>query len=265
MIKKAAEILLSEGATSLMVRSIKSFNARIRGRLQQGAFSEIDRIAKSNISNSEKFSRIYQKRLWLKAMPHLNPEKTFSGHGSTESSTRVFRRNLESFLHEMNVKKLFDAPCGDFNWMKDVNLPAYCDYIGGDIVPALVANLQQKYGRIIRTGPEAPSRQFINFDLTVERFPSADIWLCKDCFQHLSNSDIHLVLNNFRRSQVNIALITNHIGVNSNIEIETGQFRYVDLTLAPFSLPPPLQTLPDAPVDGEPRYIGVWRRKDLVG
>jgi hypothetical protein len=262
MMKKVAKILLSEGATSLLVRSTKSLNFRIRNRLQEAAYSEIDRIAKSNISNSEKFSLIYRKKLWLKAVPHLNPEKTLSGHGSTQSSTRVFRRSLEHFLHEMNVEKFFDAPCGDFNWMKDVNVPDHCDYIGGDIVPALVANLQLKYGRISGPG-EASSRQFINFDLIVDSFPSADVWLCKDCFQHLSNSDIRLVLNNFRRSRVKTALISNHIGVSFNVDIETGQFRHIDLTRAPFNLPPARQTLPDAPVDGEPRYIGVWRREDL--
>lgn len=51
--------------------------------------------------------------------------------------------------------------------------------------------------------------------------------------------------------------------VSSNIAIETGQFRHVDITRARFDLPPPRQTFPDAPVGGEPRYIGVWRRKEL--
>jgi hypothetical protein len=148
--------------------------------------------------------------------------------------------------------------------MKDVKLPANCDYIGGDIVPELVARLQQKYARSPRTRPgDAPSRRFIDFDLIVDNFPSADIWLCKDCFQHLSNSDIRLVLNNFRRSQVKIALISNHTDVSSNTDIETGQFRHVDLTRAPFNLPPPRQILPDEPVGGEPRFIGVWHREDL--
>jgi hypothetical protein len=80
MIKKAAEILLSEGAASLLARSVNSLNVRIRSGVQDAAYSEIDRIAKSNISNSEKFSLIYRKKIWLKAVPHLNPEKTLSGH-----------------------------------------------------------------------------------------------------------------------------------------------------------------------------------------
>jgi hypothetical protein len=264
LMRKAVNVLLSEGPTSLLARSGKSLNTRIRNRVQQAALSEIERVAQSNIPNSTKFARIYRRRLWLKVMPHLNPEKTLSGHGSTQLSTKVLRTNLEYFLRESNVKTFFDAPCGDFNWMKNVNLPGDCQYIGGDIVAGLIERLQQSYGRTAVLGnKKSSSREFIAFDLTSDSFPMADVWLCKDCFQHLSNDDIQLVLDNFRRSQVKLALISNHVGVSSNIEIRTGQFRHVDLTRAPFNLPPPRQTLADAPVDGEPRYIGVWRREDL--
>ena len=264
LVQKPVNVLRSEGDQSLLSRSIKSLNTRIRSYLQETVYEEIDRIAKSNIPNSTKFSLIYRKRLWLKAMPHLNPDKTLSGHGSTANSTRVLRGALENFLRETKSKSFFDTPCGDFNWMKELNLPEDCDYIGGEIVPELVSSLQRRFGRPTHANVnKIASRQFIKFDLTLDRFPSVDIWLCKDCLQHLSNHDIHLVLNNFRRSEVKIALISNHIGVDTNIEIETGQFRHVDLTRAPFYLPPPRQTLPDAPVDGEPRYVGVWRREDV--
>jgi hypothetical protein len=256
--KKAAEILLSDGVSSLLFRIIKSGYFRIRHRLNpsQRAGAKINAIAASNASNSEKFSLIYQKGLWLKVAPHLNPDKSLSGHGSTLSSTSVFRRNLEQFLRENTVQSFFDAPCGDFNWMKEVRLPDDCDYLGGDIVSSLIANLQKDF-------KEGPRRQFIYFDLTADTFPSVDVWLCKDCLHHLSNSDIILGLDNFRRSQVKIALISNHVGLRRNIDINTGQFRFVDLTLAPFNLPPPRQKLLDAPVTGEPRYVGVWRREDL--
>jgi hypothetical protein len=238
LMRKGTKILLSAGPKSLLVRSVNSLGIRIRRRSQNAAHTEIDRIANRDITNSEKFSRIYQKQLWLKAMPHVNPDKTLSGHGSTQLSTEVFRKGLENFLVEMKVKKFFDAPCGDFNWMQHVYFPHDCEYLGGDIVSALIANLQQKYGKIARTHLEKSAfRQFINFDLTLDSFPPADIWLCKDCFQHLSNSDIFPVLNKFRCSQVKIALILNHMGVISNVDIATGQFRHVDLTRAPFNLP----------------------------
>lgn len=264
LMKKGAKILLSEGPKSLLAQSVNSLGIRIRRRSQYAAFAQIDRIANSDITNSAKFSLIYQKRLWFKAMPHLNPEKTLSGIGSTQLSTEVLRKGVENFLVEINAKKFFDAPCGDFNWMQHVNLPDNCEYLGGDIVSELIADLQQKYSRIaLANHKRIASRQFMKFDLTLDRFPPADVWLCKDCLQHLSNSDILLVLNNFRRSQIKIALISNHMGVNSNVDIATGQFRHVDLTRSPFNLPVPRRIIPDAPVDGEPRFVGVWCREDL--
>jgi hypothetical protein len=264
LIQRTANIFLNKGTRSLLAQAVRSLTVRIRFRFQETAYAEIDRIAKSNISSSAKFSLIYRRRLWLKAMPHLNPDKTLSGHGSTVSSTKVLRQALENFLQETRPNRVFDAPCGDFNWMKDVNFPDDCDYIGGDIVPALVLSLQHKYSRATRAAPhEMRSRQFISFDLTTDAFPIADIWLCKDCLQHLSNSDISLVLDNFRRSQVKVALISTHIEVATNIDVKTGQFRHVDLTRAPFNLPPPRQILPDSPIGGEPRYVGVWYREDL--
>jgi hypothetical protein len=260
LVLKSVNILLSEGPISLLIKSIKAFRARTQNR----ASAEIDRIAKSNISNSEKFSLIYKKRLWFNAVLDSNSDKTPSGHGSTLSSTGTLRQGLEKFLIESRVKKFFDAPCGDFNWMRALHLPADCAYIGGDIVPELVAKLQHRYGRTAKAGPsQIASREFVNFDLTSDSFPEADIWLCKDCLQHLSNADIWLVLNNFRSSKVEIALITNYAGVSHNVDIQTGLYRPVDLTRAPFNLPAPWQILQDAPSDSDPRFIGIWRRADL--
>jgi hypothetical protein len=87
---------------------------------------------------------------------------------------------------------------------------------------------------------------------------AADVWLCKDCIQHLSNQD--LVLRNFCRSPVEYALISNHRDVVESVDIPTGGFRHVDLTLPPFDLPAPLTKLTDIPIDSEPRDIGVWKR-----
>jgi hypothetical protein len=167
--KKAAKIVLSDGVPSLLFRIAKSVSFRVRHRVnsmlhpEQSAGEQIDRIATRNISNSEKFSLIYKKRLWFKALPNLNPDKSPSGHGSALSSTSAFRRELELFLHENNTRSLFDAPCGDFNWMKDVKLPDDCKYVGGDIVRSLIAKLQKR--------SKEGACEFIYFDLTVDTSP----------------------------------------------------------------------------------------------
>jgi len=109
----------------------------------------------------ERFERIYATNLWA------DPD-TRSGVGSSLDSTRVLRRELPKALRELGASVLLDAPCGDFAWMQHVDL-AGIEYIGGDIVPAIVAEDQRKFG--------SDSRHFVTLDLTRDSLPDADDYL----------------------------------------------------------------------------------------
>lgn len=67
---------------------------------------------------------------------------------------------------------MFDALCGDFLWMSHVRLPEDFHYIGGDIVPDLVRDLERY---------STQSRKFIIFDVRYDVPPPVDLWLCRDC------------------------------------------------------------------------------------
>src|SRR5579862_3313707 len=111
----------------------------------------------------------------------LNPESR-SGDGSTLAYTRHLREQLAIFAETFEIRTLFDAPCGDFNWMKAVKFPDDLVYIGGDIVASLIEANRTKYAR--------KSREFIEFDIVADKFPEADVWFCRDCLFHLSNQHI---------------------------------------------------------------------------
>src|SRR5579864_6662084 len=89
--------------------------------------------------NSEAFSKIYSDNIW-------GDTESASGWGSTLSYTSVVRRHLERLLADMKIETFFDAPCGDFNWMRHVRLAPQTSYVGGDIVPDLIAGLSRRYG-----------------------------------------------------------------------------------------------------------------------
>lgn len=218
--------------------------------LERLAYDEINRIAASDIPSAEKFTLLYEKRLWEAVAPGLNRGRSHSGFGSTLDATCLIRPALEAFLRDMKVRTLFDAPCGDYHWMRHVDFAG--TYIGGDIVKSVIAGLNKTF----RGSPE-----FISFDITSDQFPESDVWLCRACLQHLSNAEILQAIENFRRSRVKIALLSNS-RVDSNYDIKSGGSRLVDLTKAPFNLPRPRWTLPDNPC-GESRHIGVWFREDL--
>jgi hypothetical protein len=257
---KGWQLWQNDGALALASAVARFLDSRFAAASRRRAHAEIDAIAASDRPSVEKFTRIYSKRLWLRVNPAVNADKSLSGQGSTLESTAVFRYELECFLFQTNARRLLDIPCGDFNWMRFVKFPPDLEYVGGDIVPSLVAQLNKTYGAYEKTS----QRVFRVFDLTKDSFDAADIWLCKDCIQHLSNKDILLALGNFCRSSIKYVLISNHTDVVENEDIPTGGFRHVDLTLPPFNLPAPLMKLSDTPIDGEPRYVGVWKREDLI-
>jgi hypothetical protein len=218
---------------------------------EQLAYDEINLIAASDIPSAEKFALFYENKLWMAIAPGINRNQSVTGWGSTLDSTCLIRPALEQFLREMNIVTLFDAPCGDHHWIRHVHFN--CAYIGGDIVPSVIAALKEECGG---------SKQFFTFDITKDEFPEADVWLCRACMQHLCNDEIMLALDNFRRSRVRIALLSNSM-LTSNYDIKTGGSRAIDLTKPPFNLPRPRWTLADNP-HGESRHIGVWYREDLL-
>lgn len=218
--------------------------------LERLAYEEIDRIAASGMPSADKFALFYENRLWMAVAPGINRERSISGFGSTLDATCLIRPALERFLGDLQIRTIFDAPCGDYNWMRHVAFAG--TYIGGDIVRSVVASLNEEF----RGSP-----QFVNFDITKDQFPEADAWLCRACMQHLSDAEIIQALDNFRRSRVKIALLSNS-RLASNYDIKSGGSRMVDLTKAPFDLPRPRWTLPDNPC-GESRHVGVWYREDL--
>jgi len=158
------------------------------------------------------------------------------------------------------VRTLLDAPCGDFHWMKLLDL-GNVQYIGGDIVPKLVEENQQAYG--------SPSRRFTRLDLMRDLLPKADLLLCRDCLIHLSNHDLRMALRNITHARVTYLLTTTYPRLAANTDIVTGDFRAVNLCLPPWNFPEPLDRITEDlfPANRDnPNFIrelALWRVADL--
>lgn len=205
---------------------------------------------KGNRTNQERFEWIYKRNAWGGLTP--------SGQGSSLEYTANLRKDLSKLLKDFSIQTLFDAPCGDFNWMRQVLSEADIRYIGADIVPPLITSLNQKYGDA-RTS-------FIHADLTVDRFPKADLMICRDCLFHLSFQDAELVLRNFLRSGIPYLLTSTYVtrGTFLNKDIRTGQFRLIDLFTSPFNLPgDPLLRIDDWIPPYPERQMCLWSRSQV--
>jgi hypothetical protein len=203
-------------------------------------------------SIEDRFTRIYDTNYW-------GENESISGNGSTLQYTKDLRSNLPVLFNKFSIKSIFDAPCGDFNWMKMVIQENPIEYIGGDIVKPLINENKNKY--------EGISVKFIHIDLTDKQFPKVDLMLCRDCLFHLSYNDIMLVLENFLKSEIKYLLTSSHNNTQNifiNRDISTGDFRKIDLFKPPFQFPnEPLFKIKDW-VHPEPeRELYLWDKSQI--
>lgn len=200
-------------------------------------------------SNRDAFTKIYEAKLWSSG-------ETLSGSGSTVEWSGSLRKSLPQLLAEVEAKSLMDAGCGDFNWMKTVDLNTV-NYIGVDVVEPLIRQNTELYG--------APSRSFLLADITKDRLPPADLVLCRHCFIHLPNRQVLMAIRNFKAAGVKYLLATTFPGIVHNDDIWPGSFRPVNLEAAPFNFPKPLRTIRDCPENGEAddAVLGLWLLAEL--
>src|SRR5688572_9182835 len=144
-------------------------------------------------SNEELFAHYYENNVWG------DPESV-SGSHSTVKYTDNIRRELPALIASLGLKRILDAPCGDFNWFRLVPRPADVAYVGTDIVEALVERNQRSFGNA--------NTSFRKLDIITDPLPQADLWMCRDCLFHFSDANIARALANFARSDIRYLLTT---------------------------------------------------------
>jgi hypothetical protein len=193
------------------------------------------------------FSEYYTTNAW-------SSEESVSGAGSTLAATTSLRAALPGLVSDLDIKSLIDAPCGDFHWMREVDLPLN-EYIGGDIVEPLIDRLNVEYAN--------DRRRFMVLDLITDPIPSADALFCRDLFLHLSFAQIESIRENFLRSDCQYLIASTYPDIDVHFDIVTGQARPVNMLRAPFNWPEPIRILQDDPYEHMTRQMGVWRRDQL--
>jgi len=136
------------------------------------------------VNNAKIFETIYNKNYW-------DSKESVSGPGSSLKTTQRIREALPDLWKKYDIKIFLDVPCGDFNWMKEVDKSGI-QYIGADIVKPLIDENKKKYG--------AHNINFTVLDITKDALPKVDMIFCKDCLQHLSNENVFKALRNFKNS-----------------------------------------------------------------
>lgn len=197
-----------------------------------------------------RFEYIFESNLW-------GGEESRSGLGSALLETETLRNQLPGLLREIGARSLLDIPCGDFRWLREVELGV--PYIGADIVEELVRANTEMFG--------SPERSFICLDLTENELPEGDVILCRDCLVHLSYTNIQRALENIKRSRAIFLLTTTFVNLDRNHDIEDGDWRPLNFQLPPFSFPAPDRVIVELCTEAEGAYadksLSLWRVADL--
>jgi len=194
------------------------------------------------------FQHIHDTNLW-------GAPESVSGLGSELDATRTLREALPALLAELKVEVLLDLPCGDFGWLSRTELPVK-RYVGGDIVASIVERNRALYGK-----------EFMQLDLCSSELPKADLVLCRDCLVHLPFEWIERAVANLKRSGSKWLLTTTFLECDKNEDIAVGDWRILNLELAPFCWKPPERVIVEGCTESGGGYrdkaLGLWQISEI--
>ena len=150
LVNKFRYHLRSDGLLPTIRRASRYLRLRLRGKKK---WEEVAKYATAE----EKFQAIYEHNLW-------GNDESVSGAGSTFRQTVNLREKLPQVFIDYSVKKVFDAPCGDFNWMKHLLPTVDVEYIGGDVVRPLIAANRENFA--------SATVSFVDLDLISDDYPA---------------------------------------------------------------------------------------------
>ncbi|OJW50120.1 MAG: hypothetical protein BGO67_01970 [Alphaproteobacteria bacterium 41-28] len=205
----------------------------------------------------DKFTKIYKENTF-------GGTESRSGEGSDLIQSAVIRRKIPKIVKAHNISTFLDAPCGDWNWMRTVDLGVQ-KYIGVDIVPELIEKNNQDFGNSMVS--------FQKINLVKDKLPQTDLIFSRDCLVHLSFKDAYKIISNFKKSGAKYLLTTTFTDRDKNIDLidEEGNelfWRPLNMQIAPFNFPAPLELVNEGctECDGlfSDKCLGLWLLDDII-
>lgn len=151
----------------------------------------------SDLKRKKSFTRIYDKNLWGGGKGEI-----YSGEGShREDLINPYLEFVDEFIAKNNINSIVEIGVGDFNVAKHY---AYSveEFYGIDIVR-----------RVVDANNQLHSKEGVSFLLgdvvTGENLVNADLCICRQVLQHLTNAEIIMALNNMKKYRH--VIITEHV------------------------------------------------------
>lgn len=190
---------------------------------------------------------------------------SLSGPGSNMQQTRVIREKIPLLLEKYGITKMLDAPCGDLFWMKEI-LPLLkhkgIQYEGADIVSVLIEKHRINFASY--------GAGFHTIDITKEKIPTVQLVFTRDCFIHLSYSNIYAVLNNYKKSGAEYLLVSTYTNAdrkNHNVDGFYLYGRMLNMQQFPFYFGEPLDLIVEECTENDginsDKSLGLWKLETI--
>jgi hypothetical protein len=193
------------------------------------------------------FTEFYNKNSW-------GSEETVSGPTSTLERTQELRERLPEVFQELEIQSIVDCGCGDWNWMKTVNLTGI-QYIGLEIIQPLVNSLQAHATENI---------SFQKLDI-FQRLPeTADLWIARDLLCFYTLKEIKRFFEMFIESQSKFLAISS---VETDQEFNPqllGCWKPLNLLSEPFALPEPMMEIADGKQWFRAKKLYIYNRQQII-
>lgn len=195
----------------------------------------------------EIFNEIENNNIWLE-------DESVSGSGSTFEQTKEIIKELPGIINMFKIKSIFDIPCGDFNWFRNLDMSGI-SYTGGDIVKKIISNNKKMYSK--------GDIRFIDFNLLEDDVLKTDLVFCRDCLVHFSFADINKALTGIKKSGSIYLMTTTFPDEKVNDDIPTGGWRPINLEMPPFNFQSPILLLNEncTEMNGafKDKSLGLWK------
>lgn len=184
---------------------------------------------------------------------HKRGMESIAGFGSTLWNTRKLIECLPFIFKEYGIKSILDIPCGDFFWMKEVDL-SEVTYIGGDLVDEQIVFNKDKYANI----------DFRLLNMAEDELPTADLVFTRDCLVHLNYENTWIFINECIRNGSKYLMATHCPEVEENSELGgIIGWRPLNLEKKPFNFSKPIQVLSEETDYNPEKCMGIWSLKEI--
>ena len=184
---------------------------------------------------------------------HRKGMQSIAGYGSSTWNVRIIVNVLPIIFEEYKIKTMLDVPCGDFYWMKNVDLSSV-KYIGADLVDEQIAYNKEKH----------PEVDFRILNMIEDALPSADLVFTRDCLVHLNFHNISMFINQIIKNGSKYLMTTHFPEVQKNDELNgIIGWRPLNMQKPPFNFPKPLKIVSEQSDYNPEKCMGIWSIEEI--